>query len=152
MKILFPVVRFTEVSSILAPFVKNMARLCNAQIHVLTVEPPIDQFIEMRIKEASEWIEEFISRNLSDYPASRVEVVPGDPAEKILEYIDKHGMDFVIIGTHGRTGLSGLLFGSVAKDIVAKSPIPVLTINPFKLNESYLNRNAECIDKLLSCR
>ena len=59
MKILFPVVRFTDVSSVLAPFVKNMALMLRANIHVLRVEPLIDQFIEMRVKEAEEWVSEF---------------------------------------------------------------------------------------------
>ena len=49
MNILFPVVRFTDVSAVLAPFVKNMALMFKANIHVLRVEPLIDQFIEMRV-------------------------------------------------------------------------------------------------------
>jgi len=148
MKILFPVERFSDVSSTLAPFALSMARLFGGELHVLRVEPPIDQFIEMRIKEASEWLDDFVANNLatSNIPIHKAKVIPGDPAEAILKYIDENEMDGVIIGTHGTKGLSGILFGSVAKEIVARSPVPVLSVNPYRLTESYKARNAEYLE------
>ncbi|MGV8073787.1 MAG: universal stress protein [Syntrophobacteraceae bacterium] len=145
MKILFPVERFSDVSSTLAPFALSMARLFGGDLHVLRVEPPIDQFIEMRIKEASEWLDDFIAKNLasSNIPIYKAKVIPGDPAEAILKYIDENEMDGVIIGTHGIKGLSSVLFGSVAKAVIGRSPVPVLTINPYKLTEAYKKRNSE---------
>ncbi|MGV8075151.1 MAG: universal stress protein [Syntrophobacteraceae bacterium] len=148
MKILFPVERFSEVSSILAPFALSMARLFGGDLHVLRVEPPIDQFMELRIKEAEEWLDEFVAKNLacSNITIHKAKVIPGEPAVAILKYIDENEMDGVIIGTHGTKGLSAILFGSVAKEIVGKSPVPVLTINPYKLTESYKKRNAEYLE------
>jgi nucleotide-binding universal stress UspA family protein len=37
------------------------------------------------------------------------------------------------MGTHGRKGLEHVIFGSVAEKVVKKSPVPVLSINPYKL-------------------
>ena len=48
--------------------------------------------------------------------------------ETILDYIIDHDFDLVILGTHGRTGVSKWLFGSVAEKLVRHSPVPVLTV------------------------
>jgi nucleotide-binding universal stress UspA family protein len=50
-------------------------------------------------------------------------------ADVILEYLEHHSYDLVIMGTHGRTGLKHLLLGSVAEKVVRLSPIPVMTIH-----------------------
>jgi nucleotide-binding universal stress UspA family protein len=39
------------------------------------------------------------------------------------------------MGTHGYKGLEQAIFGSVARKVVKNSPVPVLTINPYKLKE-----------------
>lgn len=50
-------------------------------------------------------------------------------ADTILDYIDDHDFDLVVIGTHGRTGLNKWLHGSVAEKVVRVSPVPVLSIH-----------------------
>jgi nucleotide-binding universal stress UspA family protein len=55
----------------------------------------------------------------------------GDAAEEILKYVRSEGIDLIIMGTHGRKGLEKIVFGSVAERVVQKSPVPVLTINPY---------------------
>lgn len=57
-----------------------------------------------------------------------VHVVDGAPATEVLEVAARLGADLLVIGTHGRTGLSRMLLGSVAERIVRTSPIPVLTV------------------------
>jgi universal stress protein A len=52
----------------------------------------------------------------------------GSPVESIVSYAVDHRVDLVIISTHGRTGLSHVLLGSVAERIVREAPCPVLTI------------------------
>ena len=46
--------------------------------------------------------------------------------EGILDTIKQDGCDLVVVGSHGRTGLSRLMLGSVASKVVAQSPVPVL--------------------------
>lgn len=147
MKILFPVVRFTTVSAMLVPFVTNMATVFKAQIHVLRVESLMDQFIEMRIKDAEEWLDGFINEHLKWHFVHRAPVIPGDPAQEILKYIDENEIDCAIIGTHGRKGLN-VIFGSVAQAIVGRSTVPVLTINPYLTTKSLRKRNAVYLEKL----
>jgi len=52
----------------------------------------------------------------------------GDPATAIVEAAQQEGADFIVMGTHGRTGLTRLLMGSVAEAIVRKAQCPVLTV------------------------
>jgi nucleotide-binding universal stress UspA family protein len=52
------------------------------------------------------------------------------PADTITEYAQEKGMDMIIIGTHGYTGLKKLMVGSVAFGILHQSHIPVLLIRP----------------------
>jgi nucleotide-binding universal stress UspA family protein len=47
---------------------------------------------------------------------------------KIIRYAKEN--DMIVMGTHGRSGLSQVLMGSVAERIVRKSPCPVLTVHP----------------------
>ena len=52
----------------------------------------------------------------------------GSPAAEITGYADKNGCDIVVMGTHGRSGVSRLLLGSVAERVVRSAETPVLTI------------------------
>ena len=52
----------------------------------------------------------------------------GAPFVEIIRYAKKHKIDLIVMGTHGRTGLSHILLGSVAERVVRKAPCPVLTV------------------------
>ena len=52
----------------------------------------------------------------------------GAAAEEILTTAEKENVDLIVIGTHGRSGVSRLLLGSVAEAIVRKAACPVLTV------------------------
>ncbi len=61
-------------------------------------------------------------------------IVVGDPATEIIKTIESENVDMVIMGTHGRKGLEHTIFGSVAENVVRKSPVPVMTVNPYKVS------------------
>lgn len=61
-------------------------------------------------------------------PGVRVLVREGDPAAEILRVIDELHPSMVVMGTHGRTGLSHFFLGSVAEKVLRQSKVPVLTI------------------------
>jgi nucleotide-binding universal stress UspA family protein len=50
------------------------------------------------------------------------------PADAIIEYATSARADLIVMGTHGRSGLSHLLVGSVAERVVRNAPCPVLTL------------------------
>jgi nucleotide-binding universal stress UspA family protein len=60
------------------------------------------------------------------------EIVYGAPYATILSAIESGGYDLVAMGTHGRSGLSHLVLGSVAEKIVRHAKCPVLTIRAHK--------------------
>jgi nucleotide-binding universal stress UspA family protein len=59
----------------------------------------------------------------------RTELLEGKVAEQIMSYIDKHGIDLVVMGTHGRQGFDRFVVGSVSEQIVREADVPVLTVS-----------------------
>ena len=54
-------------------------------------------------------------------------LLTGDPAVAIARLAEEEHADLIVMGTHGRTGLTRLLMGSVAEAVVRRAPCPVLT-------------------------
>ncbi len=60
----------------------------------------------------------------------------GQAYKEIVNYARSEDIDLIVIATHGRTGLTHMVMGSVAERIVRFSPVPVLTIKPPKLPDA----------------
>lgn len=52
----------------------------------------------------------------------------GAPARRINDYVDEHGIEQIIMGSHGRRGVKRLIFGSVAEQVVRRAPVPVTVV------------------------
>ena len=52
----------------------------------------------------------------------------GDPREEIVAIADQWGADIIVVGTHGRTGLTHLLMGSTAEYVVRHSKVPLMVV------------------------
>ncbi len=63
-------------------------------------------------------------------------LVEGNASQRILGVAEEQHCDLIILGTHGRTGLSRVLLGSVAEDVIRHSRIPVLTLKTPALLET----------------
>lgn len=57
---------------------------------------------------------------------TRIEL--GSPADRIVGVAEEAGADHIVVGSHGRSGVSRILLGSVAERIVRTSPVPVTVI------------------------
>jgi nucleotide-binding universal stress UspA family protein len=55
-------------------------------------------------------------------------VLVGHISETIVRFAEENGFDEIVMGTHGRTGLTHLLLGSIASEIVQKSQLPVTLV------------------------
>jgi universal stress protein A len=55
-------------------------------------------------------------------------LLDGDPSEALLEFIEENPADLVVMGSHGRTGLTHFVMGSVATDLVRRASCPVLIV------------------------
>ncbi len=54
----------------------------------------------------------------------------GEPAYEIVSFAKASGVDLLVVGTHGRTGIEHAFMGSVAERVVRKARCPVLTVRP----------------------
>ena len=69
-------------------------------------------------------------------PMAEVETAleAGVPWDKIVTYADKHGVDLIVMATHGRSGLKHLMLGSVAERVVQHAPCSVLVVRQKPVN------------------
>ncbi len=81
---------------------------------------------------AEKMMEQFCRNHLQDFDDYESLIVPGIPYQGIIQVAEEKQADMIVLGTHGRTGLDHVLFGSTAEKIVRLSPLPVLTV---RLNE-----------------
>ncbi|MEJ2587833.1 MAG: universal stress protein [Deltaproteobacteria bacterium] len=145
-RILFPI-DFTENSSKILPYVLSVSEKYDALIYLLHVVEdlskwgigsyiphiPLDQYESDALKGAEKAIDKICEEQLESCPNFQRSIRYGDPVQEILKAIDSEGIDLVIMGTHGSKGLEHVFFGSVAENVVKKSPVPVLTVNPYKI-------------------
>jgi len=126
-KILFPVDLSESPERILST-VKEFVGAFQAELHLLLVARLFSQFsthyvehnmiasIESAVITGGEKkMAEFKTKYFSDFPNLKTEVNTGYPAEGVLKYVTDHGIDLIIMGTHGRKGLERVFFGSGCK-------------------------------------
>ncbi|HUV60488.1 MAG TPA: universal stress protein [Desulfatiglandales bacterium] len=81
-------------------------------------------------------IEEYLDDNYKDHYVKKIgnkityEIVTksGREDEEILEFAKQEEVDIIVMGTHGKTGIENVFFGSVAEKILRHSPFPVFVI------------------------
>jgi nucleotide-binding universal stress UspA family protein len=83
---------------------------------------------QRRRERAGELFEQY--RQKADEHGLEIETVVklGKPAKRILETIEDLEVDHVVMGSHGRSGVGRVLFGSVAETVTRRSPVPVTVI------------------------
>lgn len=143
--ILFPI-DFSESSKKILPYVLTLSTAFGSTVHLLYVvrdlkyltsfhvpHPSLTQ-IENEIAESSQkMMEKVCEEELQGCHRFVKKILIGDPAHEIIQYAQDEKIDLIIMGTHGRKGLEKALFGSVAEKVVKNSPVPVLTVNPYKV-------------------
>jgi nucleotide-binding universal stress UspA family protein len=65
---------------------------------------------------------------VNEHIPTRHVLLEGDPAGEIVAFARDAGMDLIVMGTHGRTGLERLLMGSVAEKVMREAPCSVLVV------------------------
>ena len=61
-------------------------------------------------------------------PEEQMEVRIGDPGHQVCEYAESVNAGLIVLGSHGRTGISRVLLGSVAERVTRHAPCPVLIV------------------------
>lgn len=89
--------------------------------------PPVDLLGSMK-ESARAKLAKVTARVAGRVAGLHADVRAGAPWEEILAAARDAGADLVVVGTHGRRGVSHALLGSVAERVVRLSPVPVLTV------------------------
>lgn len=111
---------FSEGGDAAAAAAFELARRLDASVDVLHVTRPGLE------DEAGRRLRHHLSRFHGT--AAREVVEAGSPSEKIVRYARDHAVDLVVIGTHGNTGFTRALLGSVAERVARTAPCPVMTV------------------------
>jgi len=138
-RVLAPV-DFSEASEAAVHHVKEIALTYGAEINLLhAVEEPLypAAYGVEPVKFPTLDVIDQVEQQLGDlvrveigHEHARIEAQVGHPPTTILEYIDEHDVDLIVIATHGRTGLERVLLGSVTERVLRRSPVPVFIVKP----------------------
>ena len=136
---------FSEYSSYALRHAAELARQFGAKLvllHVVSNEAlesiskahvpphPVDKVYEDLDQETREQYANHVPPEVRKVLETEVLVLPGVPFLEIVRAARLKGVDLIVMATHGRTGLSHALVGSVTEKVVRKAPCPVLSIRP----------------------
>lgn len=141
-QILYPT-DFSEPSLYALGFARSFCQRFSARLHVLhvvdeaylhwmAVAPnavPIGPAPDDLINQAKGQMSEFLQTHLPE-PTYEVQsdVRMGRPFMEIIQYARQQPIDLIVIGTHGRAGLSHVLMGSTVEKVIRRAPCPVLSV------------------------
>ena len=142
----------SDLAECVLPHVENciMSGKVNAVVFVRVVEPAPTRFDdtaalsavsreqiiegtrvieENRKSNAAEYLNGVVSRLKSYGVEIKTEVLVGRVADSLADYTETNGIDLIVIATHGRSGVSRWVRGSVADRVLRFSRVPVLMVN-----------------------
>jgi nucleotide-binding universal stress UspA family protein len=132
--ILFPT-DFSPASQEALVWATSLARDCGARLVIVHVEEPPMAYGGGELYYGIETTNrDELRKSLADVvpadPAVRCQhkLLVGDPATAIVETAEHDNADLIVMGSHGRTGITRLLMGSVAEAVVRRARCPVLTV------------------------
>ena len=130
---------FTENSRSALRYASELARRLDASItalHVIPDEEVAGVYIQKRSPERIKEIqgevekefEKFVPEDIESSVQVQRQVRVGEPYVEIIRHTKEGGVDLIVMATHGRSGISHTLLGSVAEKVVRRAGCPVLTV------------------------
>jgi nucleotide-binding universal stress UspA family protein len=125
----------SETAEAILPHVRRLLRRQDSElILVRAVHSPLSEeqasAIEALIGQAREYVATMKERLDQEGIRASVEVRVGPPAGVLLDIAEEKRVSLIAVTTHGRSGLSRALLGSVAEIVLRKSPVPVFALRP----------------------
>ncbi len=131
-KILAPT-DFSELAATGVAYAFSLARELGAELLVLNaIAPDEANYVSTgEIQDHERMLDEFLEENFGGAGSSvsmRKMVEPGPPASTLAYWAKKESADLIVMSSHGRSGLSRVLMGSVTEQVLRKAPCPVLVV------------------------
>ena len=127
----------SDMAEGIVPFILDIAGPLDLAVVLLQVNRPIppvvlegSQYIEVEdVESRREAAEAYLAGLAAEMKAKGVRVTTrvrrGDPVAEILAAANDEGADLIAMTTHGRSGFTRVLFGSIAEGVLRHAPIPV---------------------------
>ena len=130
-KILAPT-DFSELSVRGVRYACELAKDVGAEVTILNVVIVDESGINKReVEEHKQRLDEFVAKNVDDVGANlriRKVVDAGQPYGAIVDCAEKERIDLIVMSSHGRSGLSRMLIGSVTDKVLRGASCPVLVV------------------------
>lgn len=94
--------------------------------------PSLRSYTAEVVKSAKEKMKQLVEQCRNDISGCEGTILEGDIVDTIVQYAQDEEGDLIILGTHGRKGLSKMWLGSVAERVIKSAPCPTLTCKPYK--------------------
>ncbi|HCX89755.1 MAG: universal stress protein [Deltaproteobacteria bacterium CG12_big_fil_rev_8_21_14_0_65_43_10] len=136
---------FSDTADFAFPYAILIAEKFSASLYIIHVieetfyhAPYLGAFLDAEtVKRISEEMEKKTRQQLDDVCKSKADMLNeyhpvisrGMAFSEIISVTKEKEIDLIIMGTHGRTGLGHVLFGSVAERVLREAPCPVLTVH-----------------------
>jgi nucleotide-binding universal stress UspA family protein len=117
-------------------FALDLARRYSAELHILAVARPpefgteveTEAVIESSRRHYGHVLQPLKTRLATESIQAKFEVTIGHPAEQILRYAERHGIDHIVVGHRGHSVFKHWLLGSVARQVIAHAPCAVTVV------------------------
>jgi nucleotide-binding universal stress UspA family protein len=132
---------FSEACDAAKVYATALAGFFGARLHVLHVIPDpftpgwgvdnahLPLHLERRQREVRRRLETLLPAKDRDQIDAELAVEAGSPSAVIADYVNKHDIDLIVMGTHGRSALVRMWAGSVTKDVLHLVRCPVVIVH-----------------------
>jgi nucleotide-binding universal stress UspA family protein len=135
----------SDLGAAALPWAKELAKGTNAKLFLLQVLSSTykavgamdyavkfeKQLVETLRKEAWEYMTNLSSGLEEENVDYKIDLITGTPPETIFSYAENNSIDLIAMSTHGRSGISRFILGSVSQKVVDHSEVPVLLIRAY---------------------
>ena len=132
---------FSEGSLDSLPYAVDFAKRYGAKLYLIHVihdvvktsgwyvpHVSLDEMYTDMKKDAKGRLEKYFVDEMRGFKDIEHVVLTGVPYQEISRFAEEEKIDLIVIGTHGKTGLDRMLFGSTAEQVVRHAPCPVITV------------------------
>ncbi|MBT8368244.1 MAG: universal stress protein [Deltaproteobacteria bacterium] len=114
----------------------SLGGICHSQIFVISVVDLFPEQMEVAptlVEKMSEEVRQHLDQakakvDKAKIPCETIVHMGGAPHEFIVQEARDRKIDLILMGTHGRSGLKRILLGSVAQNVIAHAPCPVMVV------------------------